>query len=74
MNTDKWNELRAASERSYVTHIDLRDLAYLTEAALNLRMLVDAVRLLAEQITINDERQRFLDLIAGIEVLEGDLP
>jgi hypothetical protein len=74
MNTTRWQQLDEMSRRSYVTQVDLRELAVLTRAAMDLRMLVDAVRLLAGNLTINDERERFLDLISEIPVIEGELP
>jgi len=73
MNLQRLDELAAKAAGSYVVHIDLRDLAELCEAARNLRMLVDAVRLLAARITILDEGNRFLELVADIPVVEGEL-
>lgn len=74
MNTTIWQELHAKTQRSYVANIDLRDLDALLRSALDLRMLVDAIRLYAKDITILDEGARLLDLIADVRVMEGPLP
>lgn len=74
MKTERWQALHAQATGSYVVQIDIRELESLCLAALNLRMLVDAVRLQAARVTILDEGKRFLDLVEGIPVIEGSLP
>lgn len=74
MNVARWQKLHAQATGSYVVQVDIRELEYLCNAALNLRMLVEAVRLQAKIITVADERNRFLELVADIEVLDGPLP
>jgi hypothetical protein len=66
--------LRSKVESSYVQQIDLRDLESLCQAALDLRRLVDAIREFAPGVTIEPERMRLLELVDGIDVLQGELP
>jgi hypothetical protein len=74
MNIDQWAELHKKTESSYVAKIDLRDLTVLLRAAMDLRMLVEAIKLYAPNISVRDEATRLLELVEGVELLDGPLP
>jgi len=73
MNVARLADLRSKAFASYVTPVDLRDLAFLCESARHLRQLVDGILRLAENLTINDERTRLLALLEGIALVDDEV-
>jgi hypothetical protein len=74
VNIDHLRQIQDKTRRSYVATIDLRDLDELCQSTLDLRMLVDAVRLQADRITLRAEATPFYELCGDIRVVQGELP
>lgn len=74
ISANRWRALKAQSEASYAVRVDLRELSALCEAALQLTWLREAVREATQYLTIEDEKARFLDLVAKITAhIEGGI-
>lgn len=73
MKASRVEALLAMAGESYQVSIDLRELAFLCNSALQLRMLSDAIRILAAKATIRDEGARLVELLDGLSIPTGDL-